>query len=108
VFRIVNLFQNQGISEQTSCLETHCTQIKSLKGFGDYAAGSMCRLLGRFDRLGIDSSCRTMFRGKTNNDAPRDSEIAAWYEPFGEWAGLAIWMDVIREHLTSNIAKVAG
>jgi len=73
-------------------------QLKAIRGFGDYAAGSMCRLLGRFDRLGLDSVCRAAFR-RLNDDTPAtDREIAAYYEPFGEWAGLALWMDVIKDH----------
>ncbi|WP_020468712.1 DNA-3-methyladenine glycosylase family protein [Zavarzinella formosa] len=83
-------------------------QIKTLKGFGDYAAGSMCRLLGRFDRLGLDSVCRANFREQFNGGLPaKDSEIAAWYESFGEWCGLALWMDVIRDHMTTHVAKTA-
>ena len=81
-------------------------EIKSLMGFGDYAAGSMCRLLGRFDRLGLDSSCRAMFKDQRNGGQPgSDSQIADWYEPFGEWCGLALWMDVIREHMTGHVKK---
>ena len=73
-------------------------QIRSVKGFGDYAAGALMRLLGRFDQLGLDSVCRTMFRKQWNQDQPAtDRDIAAHYEPFGEWRGLAVWMDVIRE-----------
>jgi 3-methyladenine DNA glycosylase/8-oxoguanine DNA glycosylase len=73
--------------------------IKSIKGFGDYAAGAMMRLLWRFDELGLDSVCRTMFKTRYNNGAAAtDREIAAHYAPFGAWRGLAVWMDVIREN----------
>ena len=40
--------------------------LKRLKGFGDYAAGAMMRLLGRFDQLGLDSVCRTMYAQRYN------------------------------------------
>ena len=81
-------------------------ELKAIKGFGDYAAGSMCRLLGRFDRLGLDSVCRAMFQDQRNNGEPAsDQQIAEWYAPFGEWSGLAIWMDVIREHMTGHVKK---
>jgi 3-methyladenine DNA glycosylase/8-oxoguanine DNA glycosylase len=82
-------------------------ELKAIKGFGDYAAGSMCRLLGRFDRLGLDSACRAMFKDQRNDGKPAtDKQITDWYAPFGEWSGLAIWMDVIREHITWHVKKV--
>jgi N-glycosylase/DNA lyase len=73
-------------------------QIRGLKGFGDYAAGSLMRLLGRHDQLGIDSVAREMFRVRFNSGqkAP-DVAIRAHYEGFGSWRGLALWMDVIAE-----------
>lgn len=76
--------------------------IKRLKGFGDYAAGALMRLLGRFDQLGLDSVCRTMYAQRYNSGtAATDREIAAFYEPFGAWRGLIIWMDVMREDILS-------
>lgn len=75
-------------------------RLKSLKGFGAYAIGAMMRLLGRFDELGIDSVVRTMFKRHINSGAAAtDREIAAYYEPLGQWRGLAVWLDVMREDL---------
>ncbi|MCC6801380.1 MAG: 3-methyladenine DNA glycosylase [Anaerolineae bacterium] len=74
--------------------------LKRIKGFGDYAAGAMMRLLGRFDQLGLDSVCRTMYAGRYNGGRPAtDREIAAYYEPFGVWRGLIVWLDVMREDI---------
>jgi len=76
--------------------------LKRLKGFGDYAAGAMMRLLGRFDQLGLDSVCRTMYAQRYNNGAAAtDREIAAFYEPFGAWCGLIVWMDVMKQDILS-------
>jgi 3-methyladenine DNA glycosylase/8-oxoguanine DNA glycosylase len=73
-------------------------ELKQLKGFGPYAIGALMRLLGRFDELGLDSVCRTMFKTRFNNGEPAtDKQIAAYYAPFGRWRGLAVWMDVIWE-----------
>jgi 3-methyladenine DNA glycosylase/8-oxoguanine DNA glycosylase len=83
-------------------------RIKSLKGFGDYAAGNMLRLLGHFDRLATDSACRTVYMQSINNGtaAKDDKEIAAYYQPFGAWRGLVQWMDVMEDYLKSD--KIAG
>ena len=76
--------------------------LKQIKGFGDYAAGALMRLLGRFDQLGLDSVCRTMYAKRFNDGNPAsDREIAAYYERFGDWRGLAVWMDVMREWIIS-------
>lgn len=77
--------------------------LKGLKGFGDYAAGAMMRLLGRFDQLGLDSVCRAAYARLHNGGVPAsDREIAAYYAPFGEWQGLVVWMDVMRDELLAN------
>lgn len=70
-------------------------RVRSLKGFGDYAAGTMLRLLGHFDRLAIDTECRAAFRRIHGRPAENDREISAYYAPFGRWRGLLMWMDVI-------------
>src|SRR5262245_18242558 len=75
-------------------------RVKSLKGFGDYAAGSLLILLGHLDRLATDTECRAAY--KIINDAvaaASDKEIAAYYEPFGKWRGLVQWMDAMRDNL---------
>jgi 3-methyladenine DNA glycosylase/8-oxoguanine DNA glycosylase len=71
-------------------------RITALKGFGDYAAGNMLKLLGHYDRLATDTVCRDVYKNQINNGVPaaNDTEIAAYYERFGGWRGLAQWMDV--------------
>ena len=79
-------------------------RIKALKGFGDYAAGNMLRLLGHFDRLATDSACRTVYKDSINKGvaASDDKEIAAYYQPFGQWRGLVQWMDVMEDYLKND------
>jgi N-glycosylase/DNA lyase len=79
--------------------------LKHIKGFGDYAAGAMLRLLGRFDQLGLDSVCRAMFAQRYNGGvAATDREIATYYAPFGRWKGLVVWLDVMRDTLFSRLS----
>ncbi len=81
-------------------------RIKGLKGFGDYAAGNLLRLLGHFDRLATDSVCREVY-AELNGGTPAsdDKQIAAYYEPFGQWRGLVQWMDVMRDYFKSERFK---
>ncbi len=77
-------------------------RLTSLKGFGPYAAGSMLKLLGHYDRLATDTECRAVYKTRYNNGvAATDNEIAAYYQPFGAWRGLVQWMDVMKESLLS-------
>jgi hypothetical protein len=70
--------------------------VISLHGFGEYATGSIMRLLGHHTTLGLDSVCRDTYARLFNNgDKAPDSEVEAFYESFGKWRGLALWMDVL-------------
>lgn len=72
-------------------------ELKAVKGVGDYAAENMLKLLGRYDGLALDSFLRSEFYKKRNREAVcPDAEIRAYYEDFGEWRGLAIWLDMTR------------
>ncbi len=73
--------------------------VKSLKGFGDYAAGTVARMLGHFDRLAIDTACQAMFAARRNDGLKGSVEdIKAHYAPFGRWRGLVMWMDIMRHN----------
>ncbi len=82
-------------------------RIRGLKGFGDYAAGNLLRLLGHFDRLATDTVCREVYKNQINNGVPAasDKEIAAYYEQFGNWRGLAQWMDVMYTYYADPLFK---
>lgn len=73
--------------------------VKSLKGFGDYSAGTIARMTGHFDRIAIDSACRAMY-ALLHNDGVKgsDADIARHYAAFGQWRGLVMWMDILRRH----------
>ena len=73
--------------------------VKSLKGFGDYAAGTIARMAGHFDKIAIDSACRDMYALLHNNGVKGDdADIARHYAAFGRWRGLVMWMDIMRRH----------
>lgn len=70
-------------------------QIKSLKGFGEYAADNLLKLLGRYDGLALDSWLRSQYYKKYNRErACPDKKIERHYKAYGEWKGLAIWCDM--------------
>jgi N-glycosylase/DNA lyase len=55
----------------------------------------MLRLLGRHGHLALDSWIRPKLRRLRGlRRQPSDRTIARWYAPYGEWAGLAMWLEV--------------
>ncbi len=69
--------------------------VRRLKGFGDYATSTVLMLLGRYDRLAIDSELRGFVTRKYFNGQPpqKEADIRAIYEPWGRWRYLAYWFD---------------
>lgn len=73
--------------------------VKSLLGFGDYAAGTITRMYGHFDKIAIDSACREMYANLHNGGVRgSDSEIKAHFARYGKWQGLVMWMDIMRRN----------
>lgn len=70
-------------------------EIRALDGFGPYATEHLLRLLGRHGHLALDSWNRkklARLRGKRR--PPSDRTLKRWYARYGEWAGLAMWLEV--------------
>lgn len=72
-------------------------EMKKVKGVGDYAAENLLKLVGRYDGLALDSMLRARFyKNRNSKTVCTDREIRKFYEPFGEWKGLAIWCDMTK------------
>lgn len=71
-------------------------RLLALPGFGPYAAGQALRLLGRFDDLALDAWVRKRASELHALPLGDDRAIAARYAEFGQFAGLALWMDVTK------------
>jgi 3-methyladenine DNA glycosylase/8-oxoguanine DNA glycosylase len=70
-------------------------RLLDLRGFGPYAAEHLLRLLGRHGHLALDSWTRAKLgRLRGRRRVPGDRAIRRWYAPYGEWAGLAMWLEV--------------
>jgi N-glycosylase/DNA lyase len=79
--------------------------MKQVKGVGDYAAENLLKLVGNYEGLTLDSWVRPQFYNLRHNGQPcDDKEIAAHYERYGEWRGLALWCDVTRQWLEDEKA----
>jgi 3-methyladenine DNA glycosylase/8-oxoguanine DNA glycosylase len=80
--------------------------VTELTGFGDYAAGTMLRLLGHFDKLAIDTVARNAYETVTGHKPESDTDIRTHYEQYGQWRGLVLWMDCIQDqYVTPETAE---
>lgn len=73
-------------------------QMRAIRGFGRYTVENLCKLLGRYDGLGLDSWCLGKYPkifGPVRGDVAK--AIAKRYAPFGSWQGLALWLDLTKD-----------
>ena len=87
-------------SWRTSALPTEdlFREVRSVKGIGEYAAGNLLKLFGRYDYLGLDSWVRGKYyelhrRGRR----VKDKTIERHYASLGRWRGLFFWLEMTRE-----------
>lgn len=78
-------------------------QVLSVKGIGEYAAGNIMRLLGRYDYLALDSWVRKKFSELHRNGRKvSDARIEKYYRPFGRWKGLFFWLEMTEDWYTEQ------
>ena len=68
--------------------------ILSEHGFGPYAAEGLLRILGRHEFFAIDSWVRMKYRQMYPGRAKVERSIARRYARFGDYRGLALWLDL--------------
>lgn len=71
-------------------------RLLSLPGVGPYAAAHVMMLLGRHRSLVFDSWTRPTF-ARLHGEALPDRDIAARFDRYGPYAGLAFWLYLTRE-----------
>ncbi len=72
--------------------------VRSVKGMGDYAAGNILKLLGRYDYLGLDSWVRGKFYDlHANGRKVKDATIEKHYAPLGKFRGLFFWLEMTHD-----------
>ncbi|MGH3743739.1 MAG: hypothetical protein ACRDTP_02640 [Mycobacteriales bacterium] len=69
-------------------------QIRSLRGFGPYAAEGMLGILGRPRGFAIDSWVRVKLPALLGKRSMTDEQIRRRYRSFGRWAGWALWTEL--------------
>lgn len=86
--------------------------IRTLDGFGPYATANVLQLLGRYERLPIDTEtvrlyCKKTGAARPSNDADLHTAINARYARFGRRRFLAYWFEVWRDYESAMGPSVA-
>lgn len=71
--------------------------LKSLPGIGPYAAGNIMQLLGRYDRLAIDTESFRHARvvlGMDGSDRQLNKQLVAYYDAFGKHRFRSYWFEL--------------
>jgi 3-methyladenine DNA glycosylase/8-oxoguanine DNA glycosylase len=77
-------------------------EIRTVPGFGPYAAAHVLTLLGRYDRIGVDTVFREFVR---RAHFPRartpvtDRRMLGVYDRWGEWKMLAYWFELWTDYV---------
>ena len=77
-------------------------EIRSVPGFGPYAAAHVLTLLGRYDRIGVDTVFREFVRRAHFPRARKpvtDRRMLAVYDRWGEWKMLAYWFELWTDYV---------
>ena len=78
-------------------------QLQALPGVGPYAAAHIMLMLGRYDRLILDSWTRPTYARLFGKKRPiGDRTIERRFSRYGRYAGLAFWLFLTRDWLTDD------
>jgi 3-methyladenine DNA glycosylase/8-oxoguanine DNA glycosylase len=93
---IASGFDPESLRNPALSYEEIYEQIRALRGFGPYSASYVLKLLGRFERISVDTVMRRYFKEISGQEDATDDDINAYYERFGECKGLVAWWEVSR------------
>jgi N-glycosylase/DNA lyase len=83
-------------------------QLQALPGVGPYAAAHIMLMLGRYDRLILDSWTRPKYAKLIGRKRPvSDRAIIRRFKGYGAYAGLAFWLFLTRDWLPEQAALLA-
>ena len=78
-------------------------QLQALPGVGPYAAAHIMLMLGRYDRLILDSWTRPTYARLLGKKRPvSDRTIERRFKRYGRYAGLAFWLFLTRDWLVDE------
>ncbi|CAN5799432.1 hypothetical protein BH20GEM1_BH20GEM1_23080 [soil metagenome] len=86
-------------------------EIRRVPGLGPYAAAQVLTLLGRYDRIGVDTVFREFVRRAHFPRARKpvtDRRMLVVYDRWGEWKMLAYWFELWSDYVGADGASMAS
>jgi len=78
-------------------------RLQALPGVGPYAAAHIMLMLGRYDRLILDSWTRPTYARLLGRKRPvSDRTIVRRFQRYGPYAGLAFWLFLTRDWIAED------
>ena len=82
-------------------------RLRELPGVGPYAAAHVMLMLGRYDRLILDSWTRPKYARLLGKKRPvSDRTIERRFRRYGRYAGLAFWLFLTRDWLVDDVPPI--
>src|SRR5690606_3134922 len=69
-------------------------RLRRIHGIGDYAAGNLCMLLGRYDRLAIDTELIRFLRERHPRRRFTPAAVRRYYAAWSPYQFLAYWYEL--------------
>lgn len=76
-----------------------CRLLRRIKGVGDYAAGHLAMLLGRYDCLAVDTEMVRLLEHRYPGRDWSPAKMRAHYEPWRPYQFLAYWHDLWQDYV---------
>lgn len=76
--------------------------LRRIHGIGDYAAGHLCMLLGRYDRLAIDTEMMRLLRHRCPERQWTPATMRAHYEGWRPYQFLGYWFELWRDYVEQH------
>ncbi|MCH7814823.1 MAG: hypothetical protein IID40_12480 [Planctomycetes bacterium] len=73
-------------------------RLRRIKGVGDYAASTLCILLGRYDRLAVDSVLMDHYRRRYPRRRATPKLSARHYARYAPYQALVYWWELWQRH----------
>ncbi len=93
---IASGFDPESLRNPSLTYEDIFEKVRTFHGFGAYSASYILKILGRFERISIDTVIRRYFKEISGQENATDADINAYYEHFGEYKGMIAFWDVSR------------
>ena len=82
--------------------EELCRTLRRIRGVGDYAAGNLCMLLGRYDRLAVDTEMLRLLKARHPRRRFTPASLRRYYAAWQPYQFLAYWFELWQDYVARH------